>query len=85
VKKKKSDLLALAKKHGCTLEIDNSGGTWEITMEAPEGKIFNSSGCEIDSGIEGHGYINSKGNKINWDTAYNDVANIIACGFDDAS
>lgn len=80
---KKSDLIKYAKQHGCVLEIDGDGGTWEICLEAPEGKYFKSSGCEIDCGITGHGWIVSKSNKIDWDEAYNDLVQIISAGFDD--
>jgi hypothetical protein len=76
-------MIAYAEQHGCSLEIDDSGSTWEITLEAPEGKTFKSSGCSIDSGITGHGYINTKGNKVDWQKAYNDVVEIISYGFYD--
>ena len=76
-------MIAYAAQHGCTLEIDSCGSTWDITMEAPEGKIFKSSGCTIDSGITGHGCINTKSNKFDWQQSYNDVIEIISYGFAD--
>lgn len=76
-------MIAYAQQHGCTLEINNSGACWEFTLEAPEGKIFLSSGCSIDSGIEGHGCINTKNNKFDWDKSYNDLVEIISYGFAD--
>lgn len=81
--KRKSDLIKYAAQHGCTLEIDNSGACWEFYLEAPEGKIFRSSGCEIDCGITGHGCINTKNNKFDWGQSYNDLVQIIAAGFGD--
>jgi hypothetical protein len=78
-----SQIRKLAEQHGCKFDYDNSGGSIEITVEAPEGKILNSSGCSIDHGIRGHGYINTKSNKPNLDDVFTDVAAIMQEGFAD--
>lgn len=54
---------------------------WSLGIWAPDGKIFNSSGCHCDYSIMGDPARREV--KVNWDEALRQLLNVIAEGFSD--
>ncbi len=65
------------KARGCTIDIEKAGGGWLITLDAPTGKLFVSSGCHVDCGIHGNGWRTQP----DWACTYANAMAAIDCGF----
>lgn len=70
-----------AESYGCSLDAEYTGAAngWSITLDAPEGMVFKSSGCSTDCDITGNGLLK---NDIEWYATIESIHSACACGFE---
>ena len=73
----KATIRSVVRKAGCSCDIDvHSGYSWNIYLDAPQGKAFNTSGCAVDASVSGEG-------KPDWAYALAAIKEILAEGLYD--
>lgn len=73
---RKQDVFDLCEKHG--IEVDHeTGAPAYLTLWAPPGRIFATSGCHVDCSVQ------SEGGPMAWPRAYHEIEVIIGYGFPD--
>lgn len=76
----KAKAQAFAKSKGCELEAVYTGvaGGWLLSLTAPEGKLFQHSGCSIDCDISGNGNL-----EVDWWKVIVDIDQATILGFEE--
>lgn len=66
-----------AERHGLSLEIERGGNTWQVILDAPAGRVLNSSSCHCDASLHGNGF---EVGTVDWKETMRQLAAIIDQG-----